>query len=231
MFLKHRTLQAEYFDLPERPAAELADAYRMLREMNHLFLLSEPFKRRLPNWLGRERCRNLSILDLGAGDGSLGLELADWAKRQGWDWQVTNLDLNRQAMRLNPRGRFVAGSVLALPFRDGSFDVVIASQMAHHLDAEEDIRQHFREAWRVTRDLLFLNDLHRNPALYLVLWTLTWLFRYPAHFRSDALVSVRRAFRVTEWRQFAQQAGIPGAEVSLYAGARVLLKARKQNGN
>ncbi len=106
MFLNRRALQAEYFDLPDRPAQELADGYRMLAQMNRLFLLGEPFTRRLPGWLGKERCASVSILDLGAGDGTLGDELTNWAARRGWDWRITNLDLNAQALRLNPGGAF-----------------------------------------------------------------------------------------------------------------------------
>jgi hypothetical protein len=227
MFLKHRSLQAEYFDLPERPDAEVADSYRMLREMNGLFLLSEPFKRRFPTWLGRERCRSLSILDLGGGDGSLGAELTAWARKRGWDWQVTNLDINTQAMRLNPSGRFIAGSALALPFRDNSFDIVMASQMAHHLGSDDEVCRHFSEAWRVTKDLLLLNDLHRNVVLYCIVWVLVRLHGYPEHFCSDGVVSVLRSWRVGEWRALAARAGIPNARVALYAGARVLLSARK----
>ncbi len=227
MFLKRRALQAEYFDLRERPPAELAEAYRMLRRMNRLCFLSEPFKRRLPFWLGQGRCRSLSILDVGAGDGSLGAELTEWARRRQWNWRVTNLDLSVPAMRLNPGGRFVAGSALALPFRDNSFDVVIASQMAHHFLSDEDIRVHFREAWRVTGDLLFLMDLHRNPFLLGMVWLALRLGNYPRHFRSDGLLSVRKGFRVREWRSLAAEAGVPQARVSLYAGARVLLGARK----
>jgi ubiquinone/menaquinone biosynthesis C-methylase UbiE len=228
MFLKQRSLQAEYFDLPDRPAAELAESYRLLREMNGLFLLSEPFKRRFPTWLGPERCRSLSILDLGAGDGSLGAELSEWAAGRGWDWRVTNLDINVEALKLGAGHRFVAGSVLALPFRDNSFDVVMASQMAHHLSSDEEVSRHFSEAWRVTGDLLLLNDLHRNAALYLVVWALVRLRGCPAHFRSDALVSIRRSWRVPEWRALAARAGITDARVALYAGARVLLSARKR---
>jgi hypothetical protein len=228
MFFKHRVLQAEYFDLPDRPLAELAEGYRMLAHMNRLFLLSGPFKRSLPAWFGEDSCRSLAILDLGAGDGSLGDDLTNWAARRGWNWQVTNLDLNMQAMRLNPTGSFVAGSVLSLPFRDGAFDVVMGSQMAHHLMTDAEVCQHFKEAWRVTKQVLFMNDLHRNLGLYTVLWLLLWLHRYPDHFLSDGLLSVRRGWRVREWRSLVARAGIPHARVSLYAGARVVLEAHKR---
>jgi hypothetical protein len=227
MFLKRRATQAEYFDRPDRPDAELADGYRMLDRVNRFFHLAEPFQRLLPKMLGAERCRNLSILDLGAGDGALGVELTQWARRRGWSWQVTNLDLNPRALTLDPYGRGVAGSVLALPFRDNSFDVVIASQMAHHLTGDDDVRRHFQEAWRVSRDVLFLNDLHRNPALYVIIWVLLRLYNYPEHFISDGLLSVLKSWRVREWRALAAEAGLPNARVWLYGGARVMLEARK----
>ncbi len=96
--------------------------------------------------------------------------------------------------------------------------------------ADEDVCQHFREAWRVTKDVLFLNDLHRNVALYAILWVLLRLHGFPQHFRSDGLLSVKRAWRVEEWRALADRAGIPQAKISLYAGARVLLEAHRNGG-
>jgi len=42
------------------------------------------------------------------------------------------------------------------------------------------------------------------------------------------LISVKRGFHQEEWRELAVQAGIPGAEVWLYYGTRVVLQARKQ---
>jgi 2-polyprenyl-3-methyl-5-hydroxy-6-metoxy-1,4-benzoquinol methylase len=230
MFLKHRALQAEYFDTFDRPAAEVADGYAMLARVNRFFSFASPFQTFLPKTLGQNRCRSLSLLDLGAGDGSLGDELTRWAATRGWNWRVTNLDPNIQAMRLNPNARCVAASALALPFRDRAFDVVIASQMTHHLMSDDEACQHFHEAWRVTGHMLFLNDLHRNVVLYGILWVLLRLYGFPEHFRSDGLLSVRRSWRVREWRALAARAGIPEAKVWLYGGARLMLQANRVPG-
>ena len=228
MFFKHRALQAEYFDTLDQPAAEVADGYAMLGRVNRFFYFASPFKTFLPKALGEERCRSLSLLDLGAGDGSLGDELSRWATARGWNWRITNLDLNQQAMRLNPAAQWVAGSVLALPFQDQAFDVVIASQMTHHLMSDADACQHFREAWRVTREVLFINDLHRNAVLYAILWVLLRCYRFPKNFRDDGLLSVQKSWRVGEWRSLAARAGIPEARVWLYGGARLMLQARRK---
>jgi 2-polyprenyl-3-methyl-5-hydroxy-6-metoxy-1,4-benzoquinol methylase len=227
MFLKRRALQAEYFDSPARTPSEVARGYAMLNHMNRLFLLTEPYRRYLPKLLGKERCRSLDFLDLGAGDGWLGQQLSAWAARRGWSWRFTNLELNPHAANGNP-GRFVTGSALNLPFRDRSFDIVIASQMAHHLNTDDEVSSHFQEAWRVTRDVIFLNDVHRNPILYAIVWFLLQLHPYPKHFRTDGTLSVLRSWRVGEWRAFAERAGIVKPRIWLYYGSRVMLLARKE---
>jgi 2-polyprenyl-3-methyl-5-hydroxy-6-metoxy-1,4-benzoquinol methylase len=227
MFFRSRATQAEYFDAPGRPQAEIAEGYQSLAWVNRLCIFADPFQRLLPKLLGRDNCKSLSILDLGAGDGSLGIVLTDWARtKRDWDWRFTNLDTNASALRLNPGVRNVVGSALALPFRDASFDVVIASQMTHHLSNEE-VVVHLREAWRVTRRGLFLSDLHRGPALYSFIWLLFQVRRFPKHFQADGLLSVRRGFRIGELRSLAHQAGIPDARVWLYYGSRVILEATK----
>jgi 2-polyprenyl-3-methyl-5-hydroxy-6-metoxy-1,4-benzoquinol methylase len=226
MFLARRSTQAEYFD-GDRSAAELAAFFRALGRINRLFVFAEPFQRSLPSLLDGA-CRSASILDLGAGDGSLGRVLSNWAEQRGWQWSVTNLDLSVDALRLNPAGRNIAGSVLALPFRASSFDAVIASQMTHHLSDAETL-QHLAEAWRVARHVVVLSDLHRNAALYATLWVVFRLLRFPAIISSDGLLSVERGWRVPELHTLATAAGIVEAQVSLYFGARVLLRAGKRH--
>ncbi len=207
----------------------MAEAYALLAFVNRVCLLARPYQTHLPKMLGVERCQSLTLLDLGAGDGWLGNELQLWAAARGWDWRVTNLDLNARALSLSNNSQCVVGSVLALPFRDRAFDVVIASQMAHHLASDDEVRVHFKEAWRVAREAVLFNDLHRNVGLYAAIWLLLRLKRAPQTFLSDGLVSVRRSWRVKEWRELAARAGIPNACVWLYAGSRVILQVRKNS--
>jgi 2-polyprenyl-3-methyl-5-hydroxy-6-metoxy-1,4-benzoquinol methylase len=229
MFLSERSTQAEYFDSLDRSPREIAEGYEQLGRVNRIFKFSHPFEFLIPRCLDAKECARLRILDLGAGDGLLGRELRSWAARQGWDWQVTDLDLNVTALQLNNGNWKVGASVLNLPFTDSSFDVVIASQMTHHLDLPEQICQHFREAWRVARELVVFSDLHRNAAMFLLVRVGTRLARCSRELAADGVISIRRGFRVGEWRRWAAEAGIPDARVSLYLGARVLLHARKRH--
>jgi 2-polyprenyl-3-methyl-5-hydroxy-6-metoxy-1,4-benzoquinol methylase len=227
MFLSRRATQAEYFDLPDRNASDLREGYRLLGRVNRAFQFAEPFQRLLQPWLGEAACRQLTLLDLGAGDGSLGCELTRWAAARGWQWRVVNLDLNHHALALNPGQSNVAASAMALPFADNSFDVVIATQMTHHLEHEAAVTQHFREALRVCREGVFICDLHRHPLLYAVVAVYLFGMFMPAHFRSDGLLSVKRGWRVAEWQRLAREAGMTDADVRIDFLARIILRVRK----
>jgi SAM-dependent methyltransferase len=227
MFLRQRSNQAEYFDLPNRPEAEITASFRDLNRVNALFRFSHPFETVLPQWLGRKNCERLDILDVGAGTGLLGETLTTWAKQQGWNWRFTNLDTNPVALKIGNHPDSVVGSALHLPFTDGSFDLVVASQMTHHL-TDEEVVQHWREAWRVTRDAIFICDLYRNARLYALVWLTLHLMRPGRTTLEDGLISVRRGFRRNEWRGLAVRAEIPGASIWRYHGTRIVLQARKK---
>ena len=220
MFLSRRSTQAEYFDA-ERPVHELKQFYRALNGVNRLFAFAHPFQHWVPAAIGTEACRSLSILDVGAGDGALGRTLTLWAQRRRWDWRVTNLDISRPALSMNSQPRNVVGSAFALPFKNNSFDAAISSQMAHHL-SDDQVVQMLRETTRVARTAVIISDLHRNVLLYATLWFLLGLLPCPAEFRTDALLSVRRGWRVQELRDLAARAGVNRARVAVSFGARVI---------
>lgn len=226
MFLSQRATQAEYCDRPDQSRAELADCYRQLAEFNRRMLVGDVFQRYLVRWLGRERVQKLTLLDLGAGDGFLGRGIEAWARGHGWDWRVTDLDLRPEALELGGHARAVAATVRALPFPDNTFDVVISSQMAHHLQ-EQEVVECFREAWRVSRDAVLLTDAHRNLGAFCCFWALLRLQGVTAEFLSDGLLSVRRGWRLAEWRRLADEAGLHSAKVRLYYGSRIMLQGRK----
>ena len=228
MFLRSRSLQAEYFDAPERTAEELRSHYTWLNRVNRLTRFERPFTSWIPRLLGSNGCQQLQCLDVGAGDGALGRALSAHARSQGWDWQFTDLDLSPHACSLNPNPRATVGSAAALPFTDRSFDVVIANTMTHHLPDDATVITHFREAARVARRLVLICDMQRNPAFLALLSTLLWLRRAPRDFRADGILSVRRGWKRREWEELAQRAGLTSARVWTEHGARILLAVTVQ---
>ena len=99
--------------------------------------------------------------------------------------------------------------------------------LTHHL-TDDQVVTHWREAWRVTRDAMFICDLHRNAWLYTLLWLTLHLMRANQMVVEDGLISVRRGFHLDEWRALAERAGIPAADIWRYYGTRIVLQARKK---
>ena len=227
MFLTQRTAEREHFDAPGQTLADLREYYQWLDRINRLTRAEAPYLSCLPRELGRAECQHLTFLDVGAGAGQLGNLVEVAAATQGMHWEFTNLEMNPLAAQLNAEGRHVVANALSIPFEDGSFDVVTATTMTHHLENEEEVVRHFAEAWRVARRAVFIYDLHRNPIFAAAVWTLLFALQCPREIREDGVLSVKRGWRVGEWQALARKAGITHAKVWQEHGTRVFLLARK----
>ena len=100
-----------------------------------------------------------SFLDAGCGEGFVARRVL----RQMPGIELTGCDVSEGALavaaRTNPDGRFVPGSVVALPFADDSFDVVGCFEVLEHLPGELP-RQALSELARVARRGVVLSVPH-----------------------------------------------------------------------
>jgi SAM-dependent methyltransferase len=81
---------------------------------------------------------------------------------------------------------------LALPFRDGQYDLVGCNLFAHHL-GPNDLARFVREALRVSRRAVLINDLVRHPLHMALVYAGFPLLRSRLS-RNDGLASVRGAY-------------------------------------
>jgi ubiquinone/menaquinone biosynthesis C-methylase UbiE len=146
--------------------------------------------------IGEESAQTtLTLLEVGAGAGDVQAAAQRIFKKNGHKLQVTLLD--RMWTHLPRNGsRSVAGDALHLPFRDAAFDVVGCSLFVHHLEAEE-LQEFAREALRVCRRAVLINDLIRSPLHLALVYAGLPLFRSRIT-RHDAPASVRRAYTRAE---------------------------------
>jgi SAM-dependent methyltransferase len=199
--------------------------------MNKLTHFDRPFRIWIPQILGINACKKLSILDLGAGDGMLGRTLSDFASRQGWDWSFTNVDLNLPPLGglASTSAEWVKASVVKLPFADNSFDLAIATTMTHHLESDTEVIDHFREAGRVSRQAILIGDMVRSPLFMAILWAALLTIRAPRKFRHDGVQSVKRGWKKPEWERLATLAGLNGSRVWVENGVRIFLEYRTKD--
>ena len=164
----------------------------------------------------------LRLLDLGTGAGDLPLAARRWGRRRGIRIVPAGLELSRVAAAL-ARGAgvptFVADAT-APPVRESGIDIVLVSQLAHHL-SPDGVVSLFQAANRVTRGAVIVLDLRRAHFAGVAFRAGATLLGFDAVTRHDGLVSIRRGYTATELRALAHRAGVP-ATVSRRPGYRLV---------
>jgi len=154
---------------------------------------------------------HFSLLEVAAGLAEVPGIVAQQLARKGITLDVTLLD--RKRSHLASGNRAVVADALSLPFRDGAFDLIHCSLFAHHLEPEE-LSRYAREALRVSRIAVLINDLVRHPLhLALVYAGLPLMRSYVS--RVDGVASVRRAYVPDEIREILSSALSPRADIEV----------------
>lgn len=151
----------------------------------------------------------LSVLETAAGSGDVPAAVSRRLRRSGLELNFTLSD--RRHSHLPSGARAVAADALALPFRDGAFDVVSCGLFVHHLDPSQ-VLMFACEALRVSRLGLVINDLVRHPLHLALVYAGLPLYRSRLT-RHDAPASVRAAYRPEELLPLLQQAGAAACQV------------------
>ena len=200
-----------------RPEEEFAAAYRELKIINRTLGGIRAIERFLPP---AKRGVNLLMLDVAAGACDVSEALSEKLP-----CRIVTLDLNARGLKLADKSWPVVGDALALPFRDGTFDVVMASLFFHHLSNDNCV-QVLSQMWRIAKRRILINDLHRHAVAYFSIRALTALFSKSRMVRHDGPVSVLRAFQSRELLDIARRAGVP-ARVHRSFPYRLVLVADK----
>jgi ubiquinone/menaquinone biosynthesis C-methylase UbiE len=200
-----------------RPEQEFAAAYRELKIINRTLGGVRAIERFLPR---AKRGINLLMLDVAAGACDVSEALLEKLP-----CRIVTLDLNARGLKLADQSWPVVADALALPFRDGTFDVVMASLFFHHLSNDNCV-QVLSQMWRIAKQRILVNDLHRHAVAYFSIRALTALFSKSRMVRHDGPVSVLRAFRSSELLDIARRAGVP-ARVHRSFPYRLVLVADK----
>jgi SAM-dependent methyltransferase len=170
----------------------------------------------------------LSLLDVGTGLGDLPRAARAWGARRAVHLELAGCDRSRVAARL-ARGHGVpcaVACVSALPFASGSVDVVLVSQVAHHL-AREAVVDLVRSANRMARLGVIIADLSRSRIAALGFGVAARALRFDAATTHDGILSVQRGYHAAELRDILRTAGVD-AVVHRRPGYRLVAAWRSQ---
>jgi ubiquinone/menaquinone biosynthesis C-methylase UbiE len=158
--------------------------------------------------------KRLSVLDVAAGPGEVPRAVGERLGKQGVEVEFTLLD--RAASHLPPGKHSVVGDGLSLPFCDNSFDLLTCNLFVHHLPPPK-IGEFVKEALRVSRRAVLINDLVRHPIHLALAYAARPLMRSRVAWL-DGITSVRRAYVPQEIHREISSAfagnGVPRLEIS-----------------
>ncbi|MDH4130203.1 MAG: methyltransferase domain-containing protein [Gemmatimonadota bacterium] len=186
----------ELLDHPDADPASVRESLHHIARSNRWFGGWWAVRRGLARLCaGIPRGTELTLLDLGTGSGDLPVLAARWAARRGLGLRALGLERHRTAARL-ASGRGIPtllAAVPEIPARTASVDIVLASQLLHHL-APPVIAALCREASRVARRGVVMADLRRSPLALAGFWAGSRLLGFDRSTRADGITSVQRGF-------------------------------------
>ena len=228
--LERAALGSELLDDPAAAPALVGESLRNIARANRWFGGAAAVRYGLRSALSSSAAaRHLTLLDVGTGLGDLPRMAVSWAEQHGVVLYPLVLERHGMAARLARQGGLAAvvGDGGALPFRSGSVDLVLLSQVAHHFAPGAIVRL-LRECARVARRAVIVADLRRSlPAIWGFRIAAT-LLRFDRDTTRDGVTSLRRGFTAASLGALLAEAGLV-ANVARRPGARLVAVGRRDS--
>lgn len=202
-FLSQRnTRSTEQMDKPDCDADKLVNTYRQFAMINGLLSQWKAiYRNTLRPYLGsRSRGR---ILDIGFGGGDVAVSLAQWARRDGLDLQITAIDTDARAWKFAqtldapPEVEFLHCSTTDLLAAGRTFDFVISNHLIHHL-SEQALHTLLSQAHSLSHHGVIFNDIRRSDIGFVLFHLLTRPVFRRSFIIQDGLTSIKRSYTFAE---------------------------------
>jgi 2-polyprenyl-3-methyl-5-hydroxy-6-metoxy-1,4-benzoquinol methylase len=152
-----------------------------------------------------------TLLDVGTGAGDIPCAAQQLARRYGIDLTLLGVERIPTAARVARSAGLatVLADGGALPFAPRSVDIVIASQVLHHVPTEVAVRW-IAALDCVARRAVVVADLRRSGPAMAGLWLASFALRLHPATRHDAVLSLRRGYTRKELDHLLRCAGVVG---------------------
>lgn len=202
----------ELLDRPDADPAVVAESLRNIARANRWFGGAAAVSFGLTRTLGDvPPGQTLSLLDLGTGLGDLPGVAVRWGAGRGIRVEPIGLELNRTAATLAQASGLPTAVACAgvPPIADKGVDVVLVSQVAHHLTRPSVVHL-LRTCDRLARRAVVLADLRRHRLAPAAFWCGARLLRFDPVTVADGMTSLRRGFTSAELQRLLAEAGVAG---------------------
>jgi len=222
----------ELMELPDADPGELAHTLTDLAWINRWLGGARLVRHHLASLLDGQ-VAPVRILDVATGYADIPRAIVRWGRRRGVRVEIDAVDhhdqiiqLARQASAACPEIHIRQADARSLPYPEGSFNIVLASLVLHHMEGEEQV-QLLRELYRVASHAVLVNDLRRGYWPFVVTWASLHLVSRNRLIHHDGPLSVRRSYLPAELLALARKAGWERARVTRHPFFRLALVGEK----
>lgn len=161
----------------------------------------------------------ISIVDVGCGNGDMLRTLADYGSKQNLNFRLTGIDANNytinHAQKLSENYSNISykcEDIFSQPFEELKYDIVLCTLTLHHFKDDE-ILQLMTIFDSNSRVGIVINDLHRNALAYRLFQGLCFAFQLNTMSREDGLVSILRGFKKEELVHFSKKLNLTNYKI------------------
>lgn len=153
----------------------------------------------------------ISILDVGCGNGDMLRFLADYANKNHLNFKLKGIDANAFTIL---HANYLSSAYENISYEcvdvfqesalSGPYDIILCTLTLHHFKDQEIIQllSIFREKARLG---IVVNDLQRHAIPYYLFIALCFVFRLNKMSREDGLISILRGFKRKDLEQYSNQ--------------------------
>ncbi len=228
--LTNRYLVGELMDDPNLAEKEHHQALHGLRRVNQLSRTAKVIARSIIQHCTNQKLAFVRVLDLACGGGDVTVQVARLLRQaglsaevHGWDVSQTAIDFARQQCgdRNSLDVQFqVANALVDAPQK--LFDVVYCTLFLHHL-SDEDADRLLAAMWRMSSQLVLIDDLRRSTMGYVLAVVGCRLLSRSPIVHVDGPLSVRAAFMESEILDLSDRCGLPRPKIERHWPHRFLL--------
>ena len=162
--------------------------------------------------------REITIVDLGCGNGDMLRVVADVARKEGRKVKLIGIDANnftvnyaRKQSADYPEISYLSELIPSEAFNNLTYDIVLSTLFFHHFSDKESLNC-LSEVTSKASVGVVVNDLHRNQWAVFLFRLLTIFIPNPM-VREDGVTSILRGFKKSELQTYSRQLGLKHIEI------------------